>query len=154
MLYQLSYSRNRIHSWNHEPRKITRNPHHITRTNVSSPRFFDIRGFRIDQETGGGRRIRTFEDFTPTGLQPVPFGHSGTPPQQTLPFVAGSCDWSWRWDLNPRPADYKSAALPTELRQHPRIQPETESQTASSATNGQTLIHFRSERVNKSPALR
>jgi hypothetical protein len=26
--------------------------------------------------------------------------------------------WSWRQDLNPRPADYKSAALPTELRQH------------------------------------
>ena len=26
--------------------------------------------------------------------------------------------WSWRWDSNPRPADYKSAALPTELRQH------------------------------------
>ena len=26
--------------------------------------------------------------------------------------------WSWREDLNPRPADYKSAALPTELRQH------------------------------------
>ncbi len=26
--------------------------------------------------------------------------------------------WSWRRDLNPRPADYKSAALPTELRQH------------------------------------
>ena len=25
--------------------------------------------------------------------------------------------WSWRQDLNPRPADYKSAALPTELRQ-------------------------------------
>ena len=25
--------------------------------------------------------------------------------------------WSWRLDLNPRPADYKSAALPTELRQ-------------------------------------
>ena len=24
---------------------------------------------------------------------------------------------SWRKDLNPRPADYKSAALPTELRQ-------------------------------------
>src|SRR5262245_17363502 len=27
------------------------------------------------------------------------------------------CRWSWRRDLNPRPADYKSAALPTELRQ-------------------------------------
>lgn len=25
--------------------------------------------------------------------------------------------WSWRWDLNPQPADYKSAALPTELHQ-------------------------------------
>jgi hypothetical protein len=25
--------------------------------------------------------------------------------------------WSWRWDSNPRPADYKSAALPTELHQ-------------------------------------
>ena len=26
--------------------------------------------------------------------------------------------WSWREESNPRPADYKSAALPTELRQH------------------------------------
>ena len=26
--------------------------------------------------------------------------------------------WSWWTDSNPRPADYKSAALPTELRQH------------------------------------
>ena len=26
--------------------------------------------------------------------------------------------WSWRRDSNPRPADYKSAALPTELCQH------------------------------------
>ena len=25
--------------------------------------------------------------------------------------------WSWRWDLNPQPADYKSAALPIELLQ-------------------------------------
>src|SRR5207245_1878601 len=32
----------------------------------------------------------------------------------TLTYV---CRWSWRRDLNPRPADYKSAALPTELRQ-------------------------------------
>ena len=29
-----------------------------------------------------------------------------------------SRSWSWREDLNPRPADYKSAALPAELRQH------------------------------------
>jgi hypothetical protein len=26
--------------------------------------------------------------------------------------------WSWRTESNPRPADYKSAALPAELRQH------------------------------------
>ena len=25
--------------------------------------------------------------------------------------------WSWRWELNLQPADYKSAALPIELRQ-------------------------------------
>ena len=42
-----------------------------------------------------------------TDLQSAPFGHSGTPPY-----------WSWWTDLNPRPADYKSAALPTELHQH------------------------------------
>lgn len=28
---------------------------------------------------------------------------------------------SWRRDLNPRPADYKSAALPAELRQPERV---------------------------------
>ena len=26
--------------------------------------------------------------------------------------------WSWREELNPQPADYKSAALPIELHQH------------------------------------
>ena len=47
-----------------------------------------------------------------TDLQSAPFGHSGI-----LPY------WSWWTDLNPRPADYKSAALPTELHQrlHPFI---------------------------------
>ena len=41
-----------------------------------------------------------------TDLQSVPFGRSGT-----LPY------WSWWTDSNPWPADYKSAALPTELHQ-------------------------------------
>jgi hypothetical protein len=31
--------------------------------------------------------------------------------------------WSWRRDLNPRPPDYKSGALPTELRQHGKDAP-------------------------------
>ncbi len=55
--------------------------------------------------------------------------------QETLSHIlrdAGTCNpqsignlpltkkfWqSWRRDLNPRPSDYKSDALPTELRQH------------------------------------
>ncbi len=36
------------------------------------------------------------------------------PPLATREF---SHIWSWWTDLNPRPADYKSAALPTELHQ-------------------------------------
>ena len=38
-----------------------------------------------------------------------------------LPAAAGGAlsltIWSWRRDLNPRPSDYKSDALPAELRQ-------------------------------------
>ena len=40
----------------------------------------------------------------PADLQSAPFSHSGTPP-----YV---CLWSWRWDSNPQPAVYKTAALP------------------------------------------
>ena len=44
-----------------------------------------------------------------SGLQPDPFGHSGISPG------------SRRWDSNPQPAVYKTAALPIELRrQHIR----------------------------------
>ena len=31
--------------------------------------------------------------------------------------LRAAIEWSWRRDLNPRPSDYKSDALPTELRQ-------------------------------------
>ena len=44
-------------------------------------------------------------------LQSAPFGHSGTYPR-LLTYRR-----SWRRDLNPQPADYKSAALPIELHQ-------------------------------------
>ena len=47
---------------------------------------------------------------TPSDLQSDPFDHSGISPLQIT--------WSWQWDLNPQPADYKSAALPIELCQH------------------------------------
>ena len=42
-----------------------------------------------------------------TDLQSAPFSHSGT-----FPYY-----WSWRSESNQQPADYKSAALPIELRQ-------------------------------------
>ena len=72
---------------------------------------------------------------SPTDLQSVPFGRSGISPfwliaNRQLPivdrflslrFAIGDLpDWSWRRELNPQPADYKSAALPIELRQHVR----------------------------------
>jgi hypothetical protein len=49
----------------------------------------------------------------PTDLQSVPFGRSGTPPEPKLYYTSA---WSQRRDSNPRPTDYKSVALPTELR--------------------------------------
>ena len=51
-----------------------------------------------------------------TDLQSAPFGHSGTPPYAVVRTACGG--WSWWTDSNPRPADYKSAALPAELHQH------------------------------------
>ena len=59
---------------------------------------------------------------SPTDLQSVPFGHSGTPPSRiwrqptTWQVQVRSVFKSRRRDSNPRPADYKSATLPTELR--------------------------------------
>ena len=51
--------------------------------------------------------------------------------------------WSWRRDLNPRPSDYKSDALPAELRQPfpPEPAPDNEKLHRSRAR-----AHFRSER--------
>ena len=51
-------------------------------------------------------------------LQSAAINHSAISPNELN-------RWSWRRDLNPRPSDYKSDALPTELRQpvgkHPNI---------------------------------
>ena len=59
--------------------------------------------------TGGERRIRTSEGF-PTELQSVPFGHSGISPNPSL-----------LPDSNQRPTDYKSVALPAELRRRSKL---------------------------------
>ena len=52
----------------------------------------------------GERRIRTFEGFSRQIYSLIPLTAWVSPP-----------GWSWQWDSNPQPADYKSAALPTEL---------------------------------------
>ena len=39
-------------------------------------------------------------------------------PSQASSPIRTHIRWSWWTDSNPRPADYKSAALPTELHQH------------------------------------
>ena len=66
------------------------------------------------------------EGFEPSKAMPTdllcPFGHSGTHHRTaihftmltTLPALTGM---ELAKDLNPQPADYKSAALPIELRQ-------------------------------------
>ena len=53
-------------------------------------------------------------------LQSAPFGHSGTRPYYLILVLEPAFRkpvWSWRWDLNPQPTDYKSVALPIELLQ-------------------------------------
>ena len=59
----------------------------------------------------------------PTDLQSVPFDRFGNPPKgepvnllKLLPRNSLAKQKSQRRESNPRPADYKSAALPTELR--------------------------------------
>ena len=47
-------------------------------------------------------------------LQSAPFNHSGISPD----YYDVKKKWSWRKELNPQPTDYKSVALPIELRQH------------------------------------
>ena len=51
------------------------------------------------------------------------------------------CRWSWRRDLNPRPADYKSAALPTELRQ-PEQKANFSTSRATRASNRAHLLRL------------
>ena len=69
-----------------------------------SPKAFTL-------ELGGGRWIRTTEGIASrlTVCPLWPLGNS--------PIFIGCSGWSWWTDSNPRPADYKSAALPTELHQ-------------------------------------
>ena len=74
-------------------------------------------------KAGGEGRTRTFEAARATDLQSAAFDRFATSPTvcvcgnacvRTFLYCRWSlcCRRSWRRDLNPRPADYKSAALP------------------------------------------
>ncbi len=115
MLYQLSYSRFLI-----KKSTYLKNPGTSTTRYLAGKSMVEGGGFEPPKAT-------------PTDLQSVPFDHSGTPPLNQNRHARKTCRskalqnnnqqltqqkiWSWRWDLNPQPADYKSAALPIELRQ-------------------------------------
>lgn len=84
----------------------------VTRPATSEP--------RSGESSGGEGRIRTFEAARATDLQSAAFDRFATSPTFCCMECAAfdtyrgrkSERWSWRRDLNPRPADYKSAALP------------------------------------------
>src|SRR5207247_4617938 len=72
-------------------------------------------------KVGGEGRTRTFEATRATDLQSAAFDRFATSPTvcvlECVAFGAyhaatRAVRWSWRRDSNPRPADYKSAALP------------------------------------------
>ena len=73
---------------------------------------------RESRRLGGEGRIRTFEGRGPSDLQSDAFDRFATSPPVSLnglshpPLRGSGGGWSWRRELNPRPADYKSAALP------------------------------------------
>src|SRR5262249_37593798 len=81
-------------------------------------------------------------------------GVSTLPPNPNLP--AARCPslaskWSWRRDLNPRPSDYKSDALPAELRQPDHYRtlpgntgyPRTHSGSAHNSAQFLRLAHWK-----------
>ena len=64
-------------------------------------------------------RTNHFSMEPTTGIEPAT---PSLPWKCSTPELRGHQNlWSWQLDSNQRPADYKSAALPTELRQHPQF---------------------------------
>ena len=78
-------------------------------------------------KNGGEWRIRTSVGRGPADLQSAAFNRSANSPR-----TRDSWRWSWRRDSNPRPADYKSAALPTELCQRQTTFSKTHQASGSS----------------------
>ena len=99
-----------------EPSKpLGRQIYSLLRLTASLPRQKSIRP-RLPSPTLPCPAPRLLEPPDPTAIrlnERVPcdvcdLTHSGS----TLARLGRGSTWSWRRDLNPRPADYKSAALP------------------------------------------
>ena len=92
---------------------------------VRTVRKADVRRYRPDSthrpgaghKTGGEGWIRTTEGVRQQIYSLPPL----TAREPRRIYIKRLRSWSWRWDSNPQPADYKSAALPIELRQPGRI---------------------------------
>jgi hypothetical protein len=110
-LYQLSYSRGTT-SFTHPPhtsqnKKFGTDEH----SDIPDPPWW-----------GKDSNLRRRE---PADLQSAPVGRLGTPPR-LIRRMPASLSWqSRRRDLNSQPADYKSAALPIELRRHTAVLRQT-----------------------------
>jgi hypothetical protein len=77
--------------------------------------------FAIQGNQGSRKRYRedhyTPENFRMECVLEKPAAPLPSPPNRRKIRLPVIVLWSWRRDLNPRPPDYKSGALPTELRQ-------------------------------------
>ena len=86
---------------------------------------------------GGGRRIRTSEVVRRQIYSLFPLATRESLQVKISHFYS----WSWRWDSNPQPADYKSAALPIELRQR-KISIYNKFAAGSSGSDKKTEVLF------------
>ena len=64
------------------------------------------------------KKIDTVRGYSPLTPYPVSPNFQILKNKKPLKQSVLRVSKSWLWDSNPRPADYKSAALPTELSQH------------------------------------
>src|SRR4029077_5790602 len=82
----------------------------------------DLRKIRVSQNQGNqesraSAKITARRKSSEWSALEKPVAPLPSPPPTGNSFRL-SVSWSWRRDSNPRPSDYKSDALPTELRQH------------------------------------
>ncbi len=132
MLYQLSYSRptRLLCRCDAQPDKKIVEPSSGTIPVVGSrnqtSRFSGMQWWRGEDSNLRRRRRQIYSLFPLATREPLHTIHKNRnqEPATRETWIQATgvrfpiSTWSWRWDLNPQPADYKSAALPVELRQH------------------------------------